>query len=378
MKRALSDLRVAIVHDWLTGMRGGERCLEVFAELFPQADLYTLIHRPGSVSPPVESLRIRTSFLQRLPSIEHYYRYLLPVFPAAIATWRLSGYDLVLSSSHSVAKNVWVPHTTPHVCYCYTPMRYMWDLFDDYFGRKRVGFVIHAAASLMRSFFTRWDRSSSARVDRFIAISKCVADRILRHYNRDSHIIYPFVDCSRFRLTDDVSNYYLIVSAMVPYKRIDIAVKAMNQLKRRLIIVGEGQESNSLRSLAGPTVTFTGYLNDEEIAKLYAHARAFIFPGIEDFGITPLESQASGRPVIAFAAGGALETVVGLDNEDGRSPTGLFFYNQTPDDLAEAILDFERQQGEFDPSIALKNALIFDRPVFKETIMNFLAEMTNL
>ena len=215
MKRALSDLKVAIVHDWLTGMRGGERCLEVFAELFPHADLYTLIHKRGSVSPTIEALTIRTSPVQWMPGVERYYRHLLPAFPAAITAWRLSGYDLVLSSSHCIAKSVRVGRTTPHVCYCYTPARYMWDLFDDYFPRE-VGAAKHAAASLVRGFFTRWDRAAAGRVDEFVAISEFVAERIRRHYGRDSRVIYPPVACSRFRVAKDVDDYYLVVSAMAP------------------------------------------------------------------------------------------------------------------------------------------------------------------
>ena len=378
MKRALSDLKVAIVHDWLTGMRGGERCLEVFAELFPDAHLYTLIHDRGSVTATIESLRIRTSPLHWMPGVERYYRHLLPAFPAALAAWRLTGYDLVLSSSHCIAKNVRVGRTTPHVCYCYTPVRYLWDLFDDYFPREKVGATRHAAASLVRGFFTRWDRAAAGRVDRFIAISEFVADRIRRHYGRRSHVIYPPVDCSRFRPASDVDDYYLVVSAMAPYKRVDLVVEAMNLLGRRLIVVGSGQEQNRIRALAGATVTFPGALTDEEIAALYARARAFIFPGVEDFGITPLESQAAGRPVIAFAEGGALETVIGLEDPEGRAPTGLFFAEQTPAALAEAVLDFERHEGDFDPATARENALHFDRAVFKEHIADFAAKTGGL
>src|SRR5262245_39977326 len=301
-------MKVALVHDWLTGMRGGERCLEVFCELFPDADLYTLLHVPGSVSPVIERRRIVTSFIQRLPGAAQGYRRYLPLFPLAVSRFDLRGYDLVLSSSHAVAKSAPVPAHTPHVCYCFTPMRYVWDLYDDYFVRF-AGIPTRLLMPPLAAALRRWDRRTASRVRHFVAISRFVADRIRRAYGRSADVIYPPVDVSRFRIEETTGDYYLVVSALAPYKRVDLAVEAASRLGRRLVVVGTGPEERRLRPLAGPHVEFLGWRDDADVADLYARCRALIFPAIEDFGITPLEAMASGRPVIALGRGGALETV---------------------------------------------------------------------
>jgi glycosyltransferase involved in cell wall biosynthesis len=362
-------MKVALVHDWLTGMRGGERCLDVFCELYPDADLYTLLHVPGSVEPLIERRRVVTSFIQRLPDAARAYRRYLPLFPLAVSRFDLRGYDLVLSSSHAVAKSVRAPAGTLHVCYCFTPMRYVWDLYDDYFGES-AGPLTRAVMPPVAAALRRWDRRTAARVGRFVAISGFVADRIRRAYGRSADVIYPPVDVARFRIEENPEDYYLVVSALTPYKRVDLAVEAAARLGRRLLVVGTGPEERRLRALARPGVRFLGWRDDAEVADLYARCRALLFPGVEDFGITPLEAMASGRPVIALGQGGALETVVPPGT--ASPPTGLFFERQTVDDIVRAIRDFERDPGRFEPKALRRRAEAFDRPVFKERIKSYV------
>ena len=375
----MRGVRIALVHDWLTGMRGGERCLEVFGELYPDADLFTLLHVPGAVSPIIERRRIVTSFVQRLPRAATAYRSYLPLFPAAVSRFDLRGYDLVLSSSHCVAKGVSVPPGAVHVCYCFTPMRYVWDMYDDYFGRG-AGTFTRAVMPPIAAALRRWDRRTSDRVHRFVAISNHVADRIRSCYGRPADVIYPPVDAQRFQLADDdagnfydaAGDFYLVVSALAPYKRVDLAVLAAKRLGRRLIVVGSGPEAERLTALAGPTVEFLGWRSDAEVAELYRRCRALLFPGREDFGIVPLEAMAAGRPVIAFAAGGALETVVPLGGDE--PPTGVFFHEQTVDALIAAIASFEEQAGRFVPKALRARAEVFDRPRFKEQIATYVEQ----
>jgi glycosyltransferase involved in cell wall biosynthesis len=362
-------MRVALVHDWLTGMRGGERCLEVFCEIFPDADLYTLLHVPGTVSPIVERRRIRTSFIQRLPDAARRYRLYLALFPAAVRRFDLAGYDLVLSSSHAVAKGVRVPPRALHVCYCFTPMRYVWDLYDDYFG-PRAGRIVRATMPVVAAALRRWDRATAAGVHHFVAISRFIADRIRRCYGRDSDVVYPPVDVARFRVAEAPADYYLVVSALAPYKRVDLAVEAANRRRARLLIVGTGPEEARLRASAGPTVEFLGWRDDAEVAELYARCRALVFPAVEDFGIAPLEAMASGRPVIALGQGGALETVVAPGGL--APPTGLLFRDQTATALAEAMARLEAGAVRFEPGALRRHAEAFDRPRFKARIERYL------
>ena len=362
--------RVALVHDWLTGMRGGERCLEVFCELFPEAPLFTLLHVPGSVSPTIERRRIVTSFVQRLPGAAHRYRYYLPLFPAAVARFDLRGFDLVLSLSHCAAKAVRRPPGATHVCYCFTPMRYVWDMYEDYFGRD-AGTAMRWLMPPVAAALRRWDRRTDG-VDRFVAISGHIADRIRRVYGREADVLHPPVEVARFHPAAAPQDYYLVVSALAPYKRVDLAVQAAGRLGRRLLVVGTGPEERRLRGLAGPGVEFLGWRADAEVATLYAGCRAVLFPGVEDYGIVPLEAAAAGRPTIALGRGGVRETMVDLDGP-GEAPTAVFFGEQTVDALVRAIRRFEAAGDRFDPAALRRHAERFDRPRFTERLREYLA-----
>jgi glycosyltransferase involved in cell wall biosynthesis len=325
-------MRVALVHDWLTGMRGGEKVLEVLCELYPDADLFTLFHLPGAVSPTIERRRIVTSFVQHLPMAARYYRRYLPLFPAAIERFDLSAYDLVISSSHCVAKSVITPRRVRHLCYCHSPMRYAWDQFDAYFGPDRVGALPSRwVYRPMLSRLARWDARTAERPNRFLSNSQYVAGRIGRYYNRESTIVYPPVDTVFYHpASTPRASHFLVVSALVPYKRIDLAIAACRRVGVPLRIVGDGPDRRRLEAAAGAQVTFRGRLTDAEIREEYRAAKAVLLPGEEDFGIVPVEAQACGTPVVALGRGGALETVV-----DGE--TGVLFSEPTVDHLAAAL-----------------------------------------
>jgi glycosyltransferase involved in cell wall biosynthesis len=363
-------VKIALVHDWLTGMRGGEKVLEAMCEVWPEADLYTLLHVRGKLSPIIENRRIVTSFIQRLPKAADWYRNYLPLMPYAIEQFDLRGYDLVLSTSHCVAKGVITPPDTLHVSYLHTPMRYVWDLFEDYFGPARAGRVKRAIIGWFAHRLRIWDVASATRVDDYVCNSAHVARRIAKFYRREATVIHPPVDTARFSIGTP-EDFYLVVSALAPYKRIDLAVQACAKLGRKLKVVGTGQDFDRLRQLAGPNIELLGWQDGATLEDLYRRCRAFLFPGEEDFGITPLEAQASGRPVIAFAKGGALETVRGLERDH---PTGVFFAEQTADDLARAVQLFEEKETAFAPAKIREHALGFDRAIFREQIKKHVEE----
>ncbi len=359
-------MRAVLVHDWLTGMRGGEKVLEALAEIFPEAPIYTLVHRPGGVSAGLESHPIRTSWLGRLPGAQHYYRRLLPLYPLAAASWRVPPCDLVLSSSHALAKAIAKPRGALHVCYCHTPMRYLWDLYEDYFSKERAGLATRLAMRAVRDPLRRWDRSTAAGVDHWLANSANVSERIRRLYGADATVLHPFVDLERFTPrsgAEEAEPRYLVVSALVPYKRIDLAIAAAARLGRGLDVVGSGPDEGRLRSMAGDHVTFHGWVDDAALAGFYRRARALLMPGEEDFGIAPLEAMASGRPVVAYGRGGALETV-----KDGV--TGILFTPQSAEALAQALLAAESQ--EWDARAIRAHAEGFSRRRFLVAAREFL------
>jgi glycosyltransferase involved in cell wall biosynthesis len=353
-------MRVALVHDWLVSNRGGEKVLEAVCELFPGADIFTLFHKQGTVPRPIESHRIFTSFLQEVPGAADRHRHFLPLFPTAIERFDLRGYDLVISSSHCVAKGVRVPEGARHLCYLHAPMRYMWDLYDDYFGPGRAPLGVRLAARLLRPSLRHWDLHSSGGVHRFVANSHNVARKVARLYGREAAVVHPPVELERFTALplegSGRGGYFLWVGALAPYKRADIAIEAFRRLELPLWIAGGGQQAARLSRSLPSKVRWLGPVHDDELPDLYRGARALVFPGEEDFGITPLEAQASGRPVVAFARGGALETVT--------QRTGLFFDTQTPDALQAALLRFDDFEAGFSPAAARENAARFSRPAF--------------
>jgi glycosyltransferase involved in cell wall biosynthesis len=351
MTAATRKPRIALVHDWLTGMRGGEKVLEAMCALFPDASLFTLVHVPGSVSPAIERLAPRASVLSRLPGIARSYRHLLPVFPAVIEQFDLDEYDLVISTSHCAAKSVVRPGRARHVCYCFTPMRYVWDQRHAYFGDDRLGPGSTRALRPILAWLARWDAGTAHRVDRYLADSQHVARRIQRYYNRQSGVIYPPVNTDFYRPDTTVPTATaLVVSALVPYKRIDVAIEACRQIGVPLRVVGQGSEEASLRATAGPGVEFIGSSSDTEIRRFYREAGVVLLPGEEDFGIVPVEAQACGRPVVALGRGGALETVV-----DGV--TGVLVSSDLPEALAAGIR--RALDGRFDPAAIRKHAEAF-------------------
>jgi glycosyltransferase involved in cell wall biosynthesis len=324
-------MRVALVHDWLTGMRGGEKVLLSLARLFPDAPIFTLLHVPGSVAPELEARQIRTTFVQTLPGVARRYRHYLPLFPAAAASIDLAGYDLVLSSSHCVAKGVQPAPGAVHVCYCHTPMRYIWDRYDDYFGPGRAPLPVRAAMAAAAPWLRAWDVRSSSRVSRFVANSSYVAERIRRHYGRDAVVIHPPVDTEFFTPGPDVPGTYdLVVSALAPYKRLDLVLDAYRGTGRQVRIVGWGPEEERLRAAAPPEVELIGHVDDETLRGLYRGCRAVLMPGVEDFGIVPLEAMACGRPAVVYAEGGGVESVV-------PGETGILFHEPTAAALRAAV-----------------------------------------
>jgi glycosyltransferase involved in cell wall biosynthesis len=365
--------RVALVHDWLTGMRGGEKVLEAIAELYPEAPIYTLLHVKGAVSPALERHPGRQSFVNWLPSAARHYRQYLPIFPTAIEQFDFDPYDLVISTSHCAAKSVVVPGRAVHVCYCHSPMRYAWDQFDAYFGPDQVG---PARSRLLRPVLARlarWDRDTAGRVSRYVANSHYVAGRIRRYYNRGSTVVHPSVDTAYYRPEAAVrpEPFLLAVSALVPYKRLDVAIRAAAAVRMPLTIVGRGPEEARLRACAasdGGDVTFTGWLADDHVRDLYRRCRAVVMPGVEDFGMVPVEAQACGRPAVALAEGGALESVV-----DGT--TGILVRDKTAEAFAAAFQDVATR--EFDSAAIRRHAETFGKDRFQREFQQVVDESLN-
>ena len=359
--------RIAIAHDWIVRMRGGEKCLEALCELYPDAEIFTLVHRPGSATSAIERHRIHTSFLQHVPAARNRHQIFLPLFPPATASLRPKGFDCLVSVSTAIAKSVRTPPETLNICYCNTPMRYVWDQYGEYFGPGRASAPVRAAMRILRGPLQRWDLRTAAYPHWFIGNSRNVQERIERTYRRPAEIIYPPVETGRFAVSATDEGFYLVVSALVPYKRIDLAVRAAAGTGERLIVVGEGQELERLRALAGPTVEFVGWRSDAEIRDYYSRCRAVLFPGEEDFGIVPVEAMATGKPVLAFARGGALETVV----ERGEGRTGVLFKEQAVASVVEGMRRL--RETEFLPLKMREFALGFDTSVYKRKMKEYIS-----
>lgn len=358
-------MKVALIHDWLPFMGGAERVLCNLLELYPKAPIYTTICNKNKLNDALQNANIITSYLDKKKEIKNHRR-LFPFMPTAIESFDLNEYDIVISSSSCIAKGVITNPRTMHVCYCHSPMRYAWEFSYDYAGKMagKKG-LIKKILNYFLSFIRIWDNVSSDRVDYFIANSENVANRIWKHYKRESTVIHPPVRCNLFNISDIDEDYFLVVSRLQEYKRIDLVVQAFNELGLPLVVIGSGPEEKKLKDMAKGNIKFLGRQSDEVIKDYYSKCRAFIFPGEEDFGITPLEAMASGRPVIAYGKGGALETVI-----DGV--TGIYFKSQTVEDLKGAIKKFEK--ANFNKLEIRKHAELFDEEIFKEKITNFVNE----
>ncbi len=356
-------MNIALVHDWLNQKGGAEYVLETLVDLYPAAPIHTSMYWPQVMPDAYRRWDIRTSFMDRLPLVKKHHQPFLPLYPLAFEAFDFSGYDLVLSNKSGFCHGIITDPETLHVCYCLTPTRYLWD-FRHYAQQEGMGRFAQALLQPALSYLRLWDRLAADRVDHFIAISRTVQQRIAWAYKRESTIIYPPVDTERFSASKSpTGDFYLVVSRLIPYKRVDLAVQALNQLDRPLIVVGEGRDRARLETVAGPNVTFTGRLSDAEVADLMGRCRAFIFPGVDDFGIAPVEAMSAGRPVIALAAGGALDTV-----KEGK--TGLFFHEQSAAALAAAVEQFETLN--FDPIQIRRHAEQFSQANFKERLTTLI------
>lgn len=359
-------MRVCIVHDYLTHVGGGERVLEALAEAFPDAPIFTLVHDRETVSLNINPRRIRTSFLQRFPGAKRSHRYIpLAIMPFAVEQFDFSNFDVVISNTHGFAKGIVAGPNTMHVSYCLTPIRYAWDGSHRYVREFSSGTIFQKFAPLAISYIRTWDYFASHRVHLYVTLSRYVAGRIKKYYNADSSVVYPPVDVDRFAVGDGEKAYYLVVSRLVPYKRVDLAIRAANKMGIPLKIAGVGPEMNHLQAIAGSTVEFLGFVPDNDLPELYRNAQALLFPQEEDFGITPLEAAASGIPTIAYGAGGALETVV-------SNKTGVLFFKQTVESLCEAIV--KSQSFAWDTQTIRHHALGFSKERFIRDMQNIVHE----
>jgi glycosyltransferase involved in cell wall biosynthesis len=361
-----TEFKVALVHDWLTGMRGGEKCLEVLCQFFPQATLYTIFHQRGAMSPVIEGMRVKTSWIADLPLAGNHFRAYLPLFPAAIESFNLSEYQLVISTSHCVAKGIIPAPGALHLSYIHTPMRYIWEMYPHYLGKTRNP-LKRLGAALLASYLRSWDVNSCNHVDHFIANSQNVAGRIWRHYRRESVVIHPPVDTDFFHPVGPAGDYYLIVTALVPYKQVHLAIQAFNRMPHRLIVVGDGPEKSRLVRMAGSNVEFLPWSAGEALRNLYSGCKALVFPGEEDFGIVPLEAQSCGRPVVAYGRGGVLETVVPVGQ---TNPSGVFFYELTPEALMAAVEELDKRP--WDADAIRQHTLSFAKPIYTQKLADFI------
>ncbi|MBZ9604319.1 glycosyltransferase family 4 protein [Phyllobacterium chamaecytisi] len=364
-KSDTKQLRVAIVHYWLVSMRGGEKVVEELCRMFPQADIFTLVCNPDRISDFLKTRNIRTSFLQKIPGAKRHYTKMLPLMPFALEQFDLQEYDLVLSSESGPAKGVITRADALHICYCHSPMRYIWDQFHVY--RLGLPWLGRALMSITAPMLRAWDVTTASRVDVFVANSSYVANRIQRFYDRDSAVIHPPVATDDFAVGRGKGEFYLYAGQLTAYKRPDIAVRACTESGRKLIVIGEGEQAAYLKSIAGPTVQFLGHQPFPVLRDHLSRCRALLFPGTEDFGILPVEAMASGRPVLAFDAGGARETV-------SSSHVGLRFAVQSKESLLDAMVSFEEIEDDFDPHAIRDHALKFSSMVFRDRLTALIDE----
>lgn len=357
-------MRIAIVHDWLNQIGGAENVLITLKEMYPEAPVYTAMYDAATMPAAMRRWELRTSWLDRLPGIYRRHQLFLPLYPIAFEGFDFSEYDVVISNKSGFCHGIVTPPETLHVCYCLTPTRFLWNT-ETYLAREGVGRSVGWLLSPMLTWLRVWDQLAAQRVDRFVSISRAIRQRVATYYRRDSTVIYPPVETERFETDRPPGDYDLIVARLIPYKRIDLAVRAYTRLGRPLVVIGDGRDRRALEAIAGPTVQFLGRVSDEELRRWMGGCRAFVFPGEEDFGIAPLEAQAAGRPVIAYAAGGALDTVV-------EGETGTFFSEPTPEALADAVERLDHMH--FDPIVLRAHARRFDTAHFKRALGEFVEQ----
>jgi glycosyltransferase involved in cell wall biosynthesis len=358
-------MKIALVHDYLVQYGGAERVLEAFCEAFPQAPIYTMVYDEKMTNGAFRSRKIRTSFLQKIPLVSSHHRTYPLLMPLAIESFDLGDFDVVLSDSNSYAKGVVTGADTLHITYCHTPMRYAWDNCHRHMREFGYSRLTQRLLPIAVSYLRLWDKISAERPDLYLANSNFVATRIRKYYHKDCEVLYPPVNFEKFHISENIGDYFLMVGRALPYKRFDIVIEAFNKLELPLKIIGKGPEMEHLKKSAKSNIEFLGYLNDEETSRYYSHCKAFIFPSEEDFGITPLEAMASGRPVIAYRGGGALETVI-------EGETGIFFDRQDFSTIIEAVKSFD--PCRFNPQRIREHVSIFDKERFKEKIRQIVEE----
>jgi glycosyltransferase involved in cell wall biosynthesis len=359
----ITRIKAALAHHWFLSVSGGEKVCEAIFEMLDKPDLFCILWDAKGIPPAMRGMKPTATFLENLPSVKKYHRYWAALFPLAVECLDLRGYDLVISSDSSCIKGVLTDPDTCHICYCHSPMRYAWNLFQEY--QRELGPIRRLAFLSTMHYLRMWDYAAAQRVDFFVANSETVRQRIRKYYHRDSEVIYPPCDVERFSVANSVGDYYLYVGRLVPYKRVDLAIEVFNKNRKKLVVAGDGPQMSKLKSIASSNIEFLGFVDDNELTSLYAGCKALIFPGEEDFGLVPVEAQASGRPVIAFAKGGAMETVV-------HGKTGILFQSQTAKALDAAVKEFESLADSFDPHAIRNHAYSFDKRNFDRNFKSFV------
>lgn len=357
-------MKIALVHDWMNQIGGAEDVLEALVDMYPDAPIYTSLYRRDRMPPHWQQWDIRTGFIDRLPWARKKQQLYFPLYPFAFEQFDFSEYDLVISNKSGFCHGIITGPETVHVCYCLTPTRYVWR-YHQYAAQENLGRMTRALLPPFLTFLRQWDRLAADRVDYFVAISQEIRRRIGKVYRRDAAIIYPPVDTSRFEPAAQIEDFYLFVGRLVPYRRLDLLIEAFNKMQRPLYIAGSGRDRERLEALAGPTVEFLGFVPNDDLPDLLARCRAFIFPGEEDFGIAPIQAMAAGRPVIAYAGGGALETVI-------PGETGALFAEQSVAAIIDAVASFDTTAVS--PAVIRRHAEQFDTAVFKQQLREFVAQ----
>ena len=359
-------MKVAIIHYWLVGMRGGEKVLESLIDLYPQSDIYTNVYIPSNISDKINNQKVYTTFINNIPLSKKFYKYLLILMPFALRVLNLKKYDLIISSESGPSKGIVKRSNAKHICYCHSPMRYIWEMKEDY--TKNLNLLMKIATKIFFPYLKKWDIKSAKNIDMIVTNSNFVKDRVRKYWNQNACVVHPPVKIDEFNIVDEVDDYYLVLSQLVEYKRIDIAIKGFNKYNKKLVVIGEGDELNNLKKIAQKNILFLGWQSEENKKKYLSRCKALIFPGIEDFGIVPIETMASGRPVIALKIGGALDYIINMEN-------GVFFNEQSSDSLLEALNKFENNSDKFNSDLIKKSVRKFNYTVFNQKIKKIIDDV---